>query len=122
TKAFNAVTRADLNALFADLPPRPADSPPGTGWPTGTATSPTTPAGIGASQPPAGAGGTSMERRQDGDRSRDVVMALLPFICLVLFFTVVRTWLVWLLIPIVAIVIYGPGGKRGRDRRQGGNR
>ena len=26
TKAFNAVTRADLDALFADLPPRPADS------------------------------------------------------------------------------------------------
>ena len=52
-------------------------------------------------------------------RRRDLVMSLMPFICLILFFTVVRTWLVWLLIPVAAVLLYGADGKRGRRHRPG---
>jgi len=102
TKAFNAVTRADLDALFADLPPRPTDAPSGT--------------------PPASSPAPPMvPQRAENRRTRDVVMALMPFICLILFFTVARTWLVWLLIPVVGILFYGADGRRG-GRRQGDHR
>ncbi|MGV1009379.1 MAG: DUF1707 SHOCT-like domain-containing protein [Dermatophilaceae bacterium] len=111
TKAFNAVTRADLDALFVDLPPRPADSTSGTGWPAGP--SPGNGSGGAGAQQPAPSGGPVGPRGSGAGRRRDVVMALMPFVCLLLFFTVARTWLVWLLIPIVAIFVYGADGTRG---------
>jgi hypothetical protein len=110
TKAFAAVTKADLDALFADLPPLPSDPPgsvrrdaPGAGPP---------------GSPLPARGGPIVPEESAAGRRRDVLMALTPFVCLVLFFTVARTWLVWLIIPVVAILLYGTDGKKGgRDRR-----
>lgn len=106
TKAHAAATRADLDALFVDLPALPADS---TGAAYRPAASPAVPA----------RGSPLVPENSAAGRRRDVIMALAPFLCLVLFFTVFRTWLVWLLIPVVAILLYGAGGKKGggRDRR-----
>ena len=108
TRAFAAVTRADLDALFVDLPPLPSDSTGGA--PRGMTGAP-------AGPPAAGPGGPIIPESSAAGRRRDVIMSLTPFVCLVLFFTVFRTWLVWLIIPIVALLLYGTDNKRGRDRR-----
>jgi hypothetical protein len=42
---------------------------------------------------------------------RDTIIALTPFVALVLFF-VTRTWVWFLMIPVMGILLYGPGGKR----------
>jgi hypothetical protein len=50
------------------------------------------------------------------ERAKETIVALTPFVALILFFTT-HTWLWFLAIPIVAIVLYGGQGKpRGRDR------
>src|SRR5450631_2668894 len=91
TRARAAVTRADLDALFTDLPP---DFPP---EPTGAVAS----AGAVASTGASGA----LERK------RDTIIALTPFAALVLFF-ITGSWLWFLMIPVMGILLYGPGGKK----------
>lgn len=89
--AEGAQTWADLERLFVDLPPphpqRPV--PP--------------PVPVGAYDPPAG----SSTRIDWGPR----VAAAMPLIAVLLYF-ITRNWLVFLLIPIVLILVRGPG-KRG---------
>lgn len=105
-----AVTRGDLMPLFADLPEL---------------------------APPASAGGSyapdtfgrSWRSRALGGRIGDTIMAITPFVALGLFLLFgfagyfAWSWLWFFLIPIVAIIVYGPGadvyGPGGRSRRSG---
>lgn len=93
TRARAAVTRADLDALFADLPP--AGPAPDS---SSVATSETV-------------GSLGMR-----GSTRDTIMALAPFAALVLFF-VTHTWLWFLLVPVMGILLYGSGGNRGSRQR-----
>jgi hypothetical protein len=102
TRVKGAVTQADLNALFIDLPE------------TGLAQDST---GAVASR---GARGLL-------ESKRETVMALTPFAAMALFFTTGYHWMWFLMIPVMGILLYGPdGGKNvghGRDRgrsRDGG--
>ena len=91
TRARQAVTRGDLDALFTDLPPAgPAQEP------TGAVTS---------------AGGSGFL-----EGGRDKVMALAPFAALLLFF-LTGSWLWFLMIPVMGIVLYGPEGMRKSGQR-----
>lgn len=95
--ASKARTWADVAPLFADLPePRPM---------------PVTVDLRRAVAEPAPQGLLPMS-----DRARETVMALTPFVALVLFFVTDFTWLWFLAIPVVGIVLYGPD--RGRDRHR----
>jgi hypothetical protein len=100
TKAKVAVTRADLDALFVDLP-RPGPQP----VPTGAVT-------------PAGGRGLLANLRE-------TIMALSPFAALFLFFTT-GSWMWFLMIPVMGILLYGPdresNGGQGRSRRRNRNR
>jgi len=96
TRARQAVTQADLDALFVDLP-APGGAPVSTGAVT------------------VQGGGSFL------DGKRDTVMALAPFAALVLFF-VTRSWLWFLMVPVMGILIYGPGGKRSSRQRGRGDR
>jgi hypothetical protein len=88
-KALDAVTRSDLEALFADLPQEPG-------------------------QPGADLASTGPRGHQ---KVRDTAMALLPFIALFLFLRT-GEWLWLLIIPVGAILLRGPGGRpRRRDDR-----
>jgi len=96
TRAKAAVTRADLDALFVDLPPAgPAPASSGAVVASGT------------QGPLAG--------------KRDTIIALTPFAALALFF-VTHSWLWFLMVPVMGILLYGPEGKKGsrRGRRRDG--
>ena len=105
TAAQAAMTRADLVPLFADLPDsarvRPASA-------VSTATPSPTPAAFAESS-------TQRPSRALGGRIGDTIMGVTPFLAVALFFitgfqlTFVWAWLWFLLIPIVGIIIYGPG-------------
>ena len=86
TQARAAVTQADLDVLFADLPR------------------------AGLSQEPARAVSASGAA---GFLTgiRDTIMALTPFAALLLFFTT-GTWLWFLMVPVMGILLYGPSGRR----------
>jgi len=86
TRAREAVTRADLDALFADLPQ------------AGPAQAST------AAVPRRGISGV-----------RDTVMALTPFAAVLLFF-MTGNWLWFLMIPVMGILLYGPEGKKKSGR------
>jgi hypothetical protein len=86
TQAKQAVTQADLDVLFADLPSTAVAQEP--------ARTVSTPA----------AGGLVAGRH-------DTIMALTPFAALLLFF-LTGTWLWFLLVPVMGILLYGPGGKK----------
>jgi hypothetical protein len=93
----------DLQALFTDLPPPHPESP--------VIKSPvplTKPAG----GPPSG----RYEGRRDalGGRVGETLVALSPFIALALFVLLRFEWVVFLLIPIVSVVVYGGRGRRHR--------
>jgi hypothetical protein len=96
-----AVTQADLDALFIDLPEtRPAQDSTGA----------------------VAFGGA----RGFLDGKRETIMALTPFAALVLFFTM-HHWIWFLMVPVMGILLYGPDGRKneghGRDRgrrRDGG--
>ena len=94
TRAKVAVTQADLDALFEDLP-KPGPAPESTGA-------------------VAAVGG-----RGSLASLRETIMALNPFAALVLFF-VTGHWLWFVMIPVMGILLYGPDGRtkkgRGRDR------
>ncbi|HVN13957.1 MAG TPA: DUF1707 domain-containing protein [Kineosporiaceae bacterium] len=95
-RASKAMTWEEIAPLFADLPePRPA--------PVAATLAATT-------APPAPQGLLPMP-----DRARDTIMSLTPLVALLLFF-VTHTWLWFLAIPIVAILLYG--SDRGSDRRR----
>jgi Domain of unknown function (DUF1707) len=96
-RASRAMTWAEIAPLFADLPePRPT--------PVAAALAATTP-------PPSSPQGLVPLP----DRTRETIMSLTPLLALVLFF-VTHSWLWFLAIPIVAIVLYG--SDRGRSRRR----
>jgi len=90
-KASAATTRGELAVLFADLPAHVTD------------TAPTTRDDLPVVTP-----------KKDPERWREVVMGLTPLVALVLFFAF-DTWLFFLLIPAVAIVLFA-----GRDREHRG--
>ncbi|MFE5670175.1 DUF1707 domain-containing protein [Agromyces sp. NPDC056523] len=114
----SAVTRGDLVPLFADLPeaaPTPSATPQPTVLP-GPGTLPPPSAGPLPPAPPPVRGSRAL-----GGRMGDTIMALTPFIALGLFFWsgfnggFAWSWLWFLLVPVVAIIIYGPGGRPDRD-------
>jgi len=92
TRARAAVTRADLDALFSDLPQAPPASEP-----TGAAAS-------GGAVASPGASGAL-------EGKRDTIIALTPFAALFLFF-MTGSWLWFLMIPVMGILLYGPGGTK----------
>ncbi|MEP7036269.1 MAG: DUF1707 domain-containing protein [Actinomycetota bacterium] len=97
TRAKAAVTQADLDALFIDLP-----NPGSALESTGTLVTGGVPGFL--------------------DRGRDTIMALAPFGALALFFTTGQ-WLWFLMIPVMGILLYGPeGGRKAGRRRSRGNR
>ena len=109
--ATSAQTWAEVLPLFADLPePRPAKV---------TALAAYAPPDSPAAAPPGTGPGTVAKPGGSGlvfpDRLRETVMALTPFAALVLFFTT-HTWLWFLAIPVMGILLYGPEGRRGRRR------
>jgi len=92
TRARAAVTQADLDVLFTDLPaPVPAATPP---------TRSVSPGPVSVS----GGGGFR-------EGKRETIMALTPFAALILFF-VTGSWLWFLMIPAMGILLFGPGGKK----------
>ena len=100
-----ARTWADLQSLFRDLPaPYPAQMP--------SSPSPGQQLARSMQPPPVDEG---LLAGVIPHRYRATVMALTPFIALVLFFTT-ETWLWFLLIPVMGVLLYGPGGHSGRDR------
>jgi hypothetical protein len=108
--AGRARTWADVQPLFEDLPaPYPArmPSPPSPGQQ------------LARTMQPAAPGPDGLLADVIPERYRATVMALTPFIALVLFF-VTDTWLWFLLIPVMGVLLYGPGNHndRGRDRNR----
>jgi hypothetical protein len=102
TRAKAAVTKADLDVLFADLPH----------------TSPTPSATDGVS---ATAGASASGNREFLDGKRQTIMALAPPVAVLLFFTT-HTWVWFLMIPILGVVLYGPGGRSRQGRSEERNR
>jgi hypothetical protein len=95
-QASRARTWAEITPLFADLPePRPG---------------------------PVRVHLVAPEQRPQGlvplsDRTRETIMALTPLIALILFFVTDFTWLWFLAIPLMGIVLYGPDRNHKRRRR-----
>lgn len=116
TAARQAVTRGDLAPLFRDLPG--SDAPSSVPYTSATAAASTTRSSAQADD----ASATWAEhtprpgRRPLGGAAGATVMALIPFIALILFFVSAGiwgwawAWLWFLLIPIAGLVIYGPYG------------
>jgi len=112
TKAFAAVTRADLDALFADLPalgPGPIQDAlaPSTGPAPLEPTAVTMP----GTRPLSGI-------RYAASRTRDTIMALTPIGATALFVTGQAPWPVFLAIPAAGIVLYGPGGRNSAEHEE----
>lgn len=114
-----AVTRRDLVPLFADLP---AETPPAPGSPGARYGDPepvSRPATF--TDPDLEPSGRSGSRALGGGVGA-TVMALVPFVALILFLVSgflggwAWAWLWWLLVPIAGIVIYGPGADERRRR------
>jgi hypothetical protein len=126
--ARRAVTRADLVPLFADLPTAAPswESEPWAATATGSAAT-GTPGAMAPPPPPAPGwspadAGPARTSRALGGRTGDTIMALTPFLALGLFFLFgfaggfAWSWLWFLIIPIAAIIIYGPSGKPDSER------
>ena len=108
TAAFSAVTRADLDALFSDLPePRPASTVPGVPAPTAA------PAPVPAPAP--------APRESWLDGKREAIMGATPFVALILFFTT-HTWLWFLAIPLMGAVLYAGQPDRSGDTSRAARR
>jgi uncharacterized protein DUF1707 len=94
-RASKAMTWAEIAPLFTDLPePRPGPIR----------------VGLVAPQP------RSQGLIQVSDRARETIMAVTPLVALVLFFVTDFTWLWFLAIPLVGILLYGPD-RHDRRRR-----
>ncbi len=96
-KASAATTRGDLQVLFTDLPAHVTELP--------TTTRDDLPV---------------IAPKKDPERWREVVMGLTPLVALVLFFTF-DTWLFFLLIPAVAIVLFAGRDRDGHSTDSGAN-
>ncbi len=130
--AKRAITWADVDSLFADLPaphPAPGNARTKSPRPPRPAGGPGETAGSGVVHPTGRAGRADRADRRAGDRLADAepsqglvspeigrwMMAVAPPIALVLFFITWKWWF-FLLIPLVSLVVYGPGGKHRRRR------
>jgi hypothetical protein len=115
--ASRARTWGEVAPLFADLPaPHPVGMPAGLPTTSAVSSAPipvVTPGGYGPPAPTGLLGGIVPERY------RTTVMALTPFAAVLLFF-VTHTWIWFLAIPVMGILLYGPDGKdqRRRDRKR----
>ncbi|HYO18183.1 MAG TPA: DUF1707 domain-containing protein [Dermatophilaceae bacterium] len=98
TRARAAVTQADLDVLFTDLPQPVPVAPP--------------PAGSGSPGPVSASGGGGFL-----EGKRETIIALTPFAALILFF-VTHSWLWFLMVPVMGILLFGPGGKRNQPGRE----
>ena len=113
TAAYAAVTKGDLDALFADLP----------GGDPATRTTPaalqgevvSSPSHPGEIEPQSGTGLFPAESWVA--QHRDALMGVTPFVALGLFFAT-RWWVWFLLIPAAGVILYSgnDGRKRRRDR------
>ena len=107
--AQTAVTRGDLVPLFSDLP----DSTAGDRARIPLATS--APASAPTYESPTYESPTARPSRALGGRIGDTIMGVTPFLAVALFFitgfqiSFLWAWVWFLLIPIVGIIIYGPG-------------
>ncbi|MET1015780.1 MAG: DUF1707 domain-containing protein [Leifsonia flava] len=104
-----AVTRGELDPLFADLP---------------VAAAPRYDAGQGAPASVAAPESRTPRVRPLGGPIGATIMALVPFIAVLLFFlagywgSFAWSWLWFLLVPLAGIIIYGPAAEyRSRDKR-----
>ena len=105
-KVSVARTRDDLEELFVDLPePRPFSG-------TQLAATRQAPAPPPRSREPSGA---DRDEGALGGRAGAVLVALAPIIALALFFAT-RWWVWFLLVPAVAVAVYGGRNERRRGR------
>jgi hypothetical protein len=113
-QARQARTRADLAPLFTDLPePRPA-----------LPAAPSTPAGSVDRDAALATPGLSPDGRRSGlvpERFAHMLMAASPILAVILFF-VTGSWLWFLAIPLMGVIVYGPDGRPGRERNRGRKR
>ncbi|MFF1878895.1 DUF1707 domain-containing protein [Leifsonia sp. NPDC058230] len=131
-----AVTRGDLAPLFADLPGFVDFDTPVTGTtPTaGAAYAPPTEPYAPQSYAPPAYGSQPDSRPQSSQPGRTVsrngyiIVSITPFIALILFFLSsmlwgwAYSWLWFLLVPIVGVIVYGAGYGNDRDRGRDGRR
>lgn len=106
TRARAAVTEPDLHALFVDLPAsgRGAQfSPQDSGLGSGQISR--------ESSTPRQWTGAQDHGRPAVNNMRETIMAVIPFVALVLFFTT-HTWLWFIMIPVAGTVLFGPSGRR----------
>jgi hypothetical protein len=115
-----ARTWAEIQPLFEDLPdPHPIGMPqlPGGAVHVGATVGST---GVASTQPTGQSVG--LLGNVIPERFRSTIMALTPLLAVVLFFKT-ETWLWFLAIPIMAILLYGPedrnARRRDRNRRRG---
>jgi len=112
TLAKAARTRAELDALFADLPDRVAPRLPAPGHEVVSGPAPAASGAARVPEPSVPALGGAL------GRYRDTVMALTPFAALALFF-LTGSWLWFLAIPVMGILLFGADDRKGRGRRRG---
>jgi hypothetical protein len=114
TRAKVAVTQADLEDLFIDLP-RPGVDRQAPGSSTWQSSTP---------EPTGAVASSGVRGFLEG--SRETIMSLTPFAALALFFLAGHHWMWFLMVPVMGILMYGPGGGkksgRGRDRGRDRNR
>lgn len=126
--ARTAVTRGDLAPLFGDLPDTVHHDP--SALPAGFASPPASGAPF-AAPPASGTPYTSSPPRETYTRARPLggaagvtLVAITPILALVVFLGIgflvpggfSWSWVVWLAVPVVAIIVYGPGGRTGYNR------
>lgn len=117
--AKTAITRGDLAPLFADLPVavHGPDSVP----PSSFAASPAGTPGYSAAPPR----DTYTRARPLGGAAGVAAVSITPIVVLVVFLAIgflvpggfAWSWVFWLAVPIVAIIVYGPGGRSGYHDR-----
>ena len=104
TKVSVARTREELEVLFVDLPePHPL---------SGAQLAAIRPAPAPRRHEPSDA---DRDDRVFGGRAGAIVVALAPIIALALFFAT-RWWVWFLLVPAIAVIVYGGRGERRRGR------
>jgi len=117
--AKTAVTRGDLAPLFSDLPAAvhgTESAPPASfsGPPAGT-----------PSYAPQAPRDTYTRARPLGGAAGVAAVSITPIVVLVVFLAIgflvpggfAWSWVFWLAVPIVAIIVYGPGGRNGYNSR-----
>ena len=116
TAAYAAVTRSDLDALFADLP----------GGDPATAAPPAPAQGQLVNQPYEGSPAQIQPQSGSGlfppnswvAQHRDALMGVTPFVALACFF-IFKSWVWFLLIPVAGVVLYS--GDSSKKRRKPGD-